>query len=111
MENANKFSVPRQRIHILLREKPRKCSVEIGIKRGNVSFAFCRGSLGYTDYLCYHLPFLLVHHDILTEPVHEGGRRGGEGGGEGNADSESMRYVPVGETGSGCTADTSLANT
>ncbi|EGI61936.1 hypothetical protein G5I_09839 [Acromyrmex echinatior] len=41
MENANKFSVPRQRIHILLREKPRKCSVEIGIKRGNTGRLQC----------------------------------------------------------------------
>ncbi|KYN15643.1 hypothetical protein ALC57_12146 [Trachymyrmex cornetzi] len=43
MENANKFSVPRQRIHILLREKPqtRKCSVEIGIKHGNTGRLQC----------------------------------------------------------------------
>ncbi|KYN32517.1 hypothetical protein ALC56_13375 [Trachymyrmex septentrionalis] len=39
----NKFSVPRQRIRILLREKPqtRKCSVEIGIKRGNTGRLQC----------------------------------------------------------------------
>lgn len=91
MENANEFSIPQhvlQRVHILLQEKPqtRKCDVDAGIKRGNVSSAFRRGSLG--KLIIFAIISLILACNCSSRYI--SGICGVRGGG-------SMRYVPDGK--------------